>query len=136
MNRPTEQVLVEAVRRGLDYSANTLDWPVRARLQQARLQALDRHIHWSAFLHLPSFSGGFATAAVVTLAVTLGVLPNATDLPPVEQDSVTFSPVPSSRSDTPDTVVDAKVMEVLMSGEEMDFLENLDMYEWLAAEYG
>jgi hypothetical protein len=28
------------------------------------------------------------------------------------------------------------VMEVLMSNEEMDFLENLEMYEWMEAEYG
>ncbi len=136
MNKLAEQVLVEAVRRGLEYSANTLDWPTRDRLKQVRLQALERHDHWSGFLHLPSLSGGFVAAAVVTLAITLGVLPNTADLPSVEKGSVAWVPVPSFRFDKPDTVVDVKTMEVLMSGEEMDFLENLDMYEWLAAEYG
>lgn len=33
------------------------------------------------------------------------------------------------------TEADVGVMEVLMSTEDMEFLENLEMYEWLAAEY-
>ncbi|WP_207251694.1 hypothetical protein [Thiothrix fructosivorans] len=34
------------------------------------------------------------------------------------------------------TELDVNAMDVLMSGEDMDLLENLDMYEWLEAEYG
>ncbi len=32
--------------------------------------------------------------------------------------------------------MDVNAIEVLMSHEDMDLLENLDMYEWLEAEYG
>ena len=35
-----------------------------------------------------------------------------------------------------DAAPEVNVMEVLMSNEEMDFLENLEMYEWMEAEYG
>ena len=78
----------------------------------------------------------FATAAVVTLAAILWVLPNATD------SLTSEAPVTASNLDhaVPEVAMDAapevNVMEVLMSNEEMDFLENLEMYEWMEAEYG
>lgn len=136
MKKLTEQALVEAVKQGLDSSVDQLDAVMRERLYRARLQALEPRHRLSDFLSRWSFSPGFATAAVVTLAATLWVLPNATD------SLTSEAPVTASNLDhaVPEVAMDAapevNVMEVLMSNEEMDFLENLEMYEWMEAEYG
>lgn len=136
MKKLTEQALVEAVKQGLDSSVDQLDAVMRERLHRARLQALEPRHRLSDFLSGWSFSPSFATAAVVTLAATLWVLPNATD------SLTSEAPVTASNLDhaVPEVAMDAapevNVMEVLMSNEEMDFLENLEMYEWMEAEYG
>lgn len=136
MKKLTEQALVEAVKQGLDSSVDQLDAVMRERLYRARLQALEPRHRLSDFLSWWSFSPSFATAAVVTLAATLWVLPNATD------SLTSEAPVTASNLDhaVPEVAMDAapevNVMEVLMSNEEMDFLENLEMYEWMEAEYG
>lgn len=128
----TERTLVETVRQGLDYSAGSLNLHTRDKLRQARLRALGHHNRWSVSFDLPSLTGGFITAAIVTLAITLGVLPNVTGLSPVDDSAMVLMQTEPSQSAVPDT----GSMEVIMSGEDMDFLENLDMYEWLEAEYG
>ena len=128
MKKLTEQALVEAVKQGLDSSVDQLDAVMRERLYRARLQALEPRHRLSDFLSGWSFSPSFATAAVVTLAAILWVLPNATD-------SLT-SEAPVTASNLDHAVPEVNVMEVLMSNEEMDFLENLEMYEWMEAEYG
>ena len=136
MKKLTEQALVEAVKQGLDSSVDQLDAVMRERLYRARLQALEPRHRLSDFLSGWSFSPSFATAAVVTLTATLWVLPNATD------SLTSEAPVTASNLDhvVPEVAMDAvpgvNVMEVLMSNEEMDFLENLEMYEWMEAEYG
>ena len=136
MKKLTEQALVEAVKQGLDSSVDQLDAVMRERLYRARLQALEPRHRLSDFLSGWSFSSSFATAAVVTLAAILWVLPNATD------SLTSEAPVTASNLDhaVPEVAMDAapevNVMEVLMSNEEMDFLENLEMYEWMEAEYG
>jgi len=132
----TEQVLVEAVKQGLDRSANGLDAQIRGKLSQARLQALARNDRPSDFFGFMSFSNGFAATAVVTLAVALWVLPNATDS--LTPEAVPEASLVPERSLPEATAVnqEGNVMDVLMSNEEMDFLENLEMYEWMDAEYG
>lgn len=125
------QKLIETARQELDALANNLDPRTREKLRQAREHALHQADRQSVFFNLPSFSGGFAIAAIVTLAVALGVLPNMADLPAVNTNSMASIP-----ELFPSGVPDADAMEVIMSGEDMDFLENLDMYEWLDAEYG
>ncbi len=118
----TEPLLMAAVRQGMEHSVSHLDWQTQAKLTHLRLQALERANHSSVSFGFSSLSRGFAVAAAVTLAATLWVLP----------DQVVVHP--SAEVFTAD--VDINAMDVLMSGEDMDLLENLDMYEWLDAEYG
>ncbi|SEA93756.1 hypothetical protein SAMN05660964_02878 [Thiothrix caldifontis] len=129
----TEQLLVSAVRQGMDQAVIGLDWQTQAKLTQLRLQALELEPkrHWSACFNSSSLSRGFAVATAVTLAVTLWVLPDVVKLHPDE-------PVASGDNFTDAKAVDedVNVMEILTASEDMELLENLDMYEWLEAEYG
>lgn len=137
MAKLTENMLLESVKRGLDYSASNLDGQTRARLSRIRLQALEQNNRSSTFFHIPSFAHGFAVAAVVTLFVTLWVLPNVKDSLPTQAEPISSSWEDGvSETDATVTEMDMNVIDVLMSNEEMDFLENLEIYEWLEAEYG
>lgn len=128
----TERLLAESVRQGMDQSVRELDWQTQAKLTRLRLQALEQQPgHLSGGFDFSSFSRGFAVATAVTLAITLWVLPNAKDSLPES-----LSMLSDKATETSDTELDVNVMEVLMSNEDMDFLENLEMYEWLEAEYG
>jgi len=133
-NDLTEQAITEAVRQGLDYSVGHLDLHTEARLRRARLQALGHGNRSSVFPLFPSISSGFAAAMVATLTVTLWSLPIATNSPVMGSLPSTTDQAPFDTSKQP--LAEGNAMDVLMSSEEMDFLENLDMYEWLAAEYG
>lgn len=135
MEKITENMLLESVKRGLDYSVGNLDSQTQAHLTRIRLQALERNNRSSMFFHIPSFSHGFAAAAVVTLFVTLWVLPNAKDSSPTQAAPAVSMLMDSGQKAAPMTL-DQEAMDVLMSSEDMDFLENMDIYEWLVAEYG
>jgi hypothetical protein len=132
----TEQALVEAVKQGLDRSVSGMDSEIRQRLSQARLQAVDRPDRLSDFIGLMSLSNGFAATAVATLAMILWVLPITTDSLTTETVPVASIVPEHSLPEASVGNLDGRVMDVLMSNEEMDFLENLDMYEWMEAEYG
>ncbi len=135
MTQLTEKELLDSIKRGLDYSAGNLDGQTRSRLTQIRLQALEKNNRLSTVFHIPSFAHVFAAAAVVTLFVTLWVLPNVKDSLPMQvTPTVPLSEEMTSGADA--TELDMNAMDVLMSNEEMDFLENLEIYEWLEAEYG
>lgn len=118
----TEQVLLKAVKQGMDHSVSSLDWQTRAKLTRMRLQALERQSSLSRKVDFLSFFQGFATALTITLAVLFGVMPHMT--------------TPASENFLSEVGGEAGTMEVLMSPEDMEFLENLEMYEWLEAEYG
>ncbi|OQX02514.1 MAG: hypothetical protein BWK73_42435 [Thiothrix lacustris] len=118
----TEQVVVKVVKQGMDQSVMSLDWQTQAALTRLRVQSLAQLDRRSVGFRFSSLSRGFAVLTAVTLAVTLWVLPTLTEMP--------------SRPLLSTTELDVNAMDVLMSGEDMDLLENLDMYEWLEAEYG
>ncbi|UOG91578.1 MAG: hypothetical protein L3K52_15475 [Candidatus Thiothrix sulfatifontis] len=130
----TEQLLVSAVKQGMDQAVMGLDWQTQATLTRLRLQALEREQkrHWAEGFGLSAFSRGFAIATAVTLAATLWVLPD-TAIPP---DSLAAAAGDHFTDAAAETDADVNVMEVLMASEDMDLLENLEMYEWLEAEYG
>ena len=118
----TEPLLMGVVRQGMEHSVIHLDWQTQAKLTHLRLQALERANHSAASFRFSSLARGFAVATAVTLAVTLWVLPDRVEMHPSAEVSA--------------AAPDINAMDVLMSGEDMDLLENLDMYEWLEAEYG
>ncbi|HRJ53279.1 MAG TPA: hypothetical protein PLE99_10955 [Candidatus Thiothrix moscowensis] len=137
MEKLTENILIESVKQGLDYSADNLDMHTRVRLTRIRLQAIEQNNRSSSFFHVPSFAHGFAAAAVVTLFVALWVLPNADQmLSPQSVPPVSTLVMPETEASASASVLDGNEMDILMSHEEMDFLENLEIYEWLEAEYG
>jgi hypothetical protein len=117
----TEQIVVNRVRQGMDHSVVHLDWQTQAALTRLRVQSLAQLDRRSSGFRFSSLSRGFAIATAVTLAVTLWWLPTVTEMPSHSMAAVDL---------------DVNAMDVLMSGEDMDLLENLDMYEWLEAEYG
>lgn len=127
----TERLVVGVVRQGMEHSVINLDWRTQAKLTQLRLQALDQINQPSVFFGFSSLSRGFAVATAVTLAATLWVLPDVADMRPGALALSSDTLMDASAAE-----VDVSVMDVLMSGEDMDLLENLDMYEWLDAEYG
>lgn len=128
----SERLLASAVRQGMDQAVRDLDWQTQARLTRLRLQALEQQPrHLSKGFDFSSFSRGFAAATAVTLAVTLWVLPNIVEPPPGN-----LSLLGDKFAEPAETAMDVTAMDVLMSSEDMDFLEDLEMYEWLEAEYG
>ena len=134
----TEQRLVESVRRGLDQSVSHLDWQTQAKLTRMRLNALEQHTNRPTLgINLASFSHGFAAAAVVTLVTALWLLPETAEMrvPSVSLTSISAGKTLVGNVGTKPIEPAASVMDVLMSTEDMEFLESLDMYEWLAAEY-
>ncbi|WML90525.1 hypothetical protein RCF98_16340 [Thiothrix lacustris] len=127
----TERLVVGVVKQGMDHSVINLSWQTQAKLTRLRLQALDQLDQPSAGFGFSSLSRGFAVATAVTLAATLWVLPDKVEMHP----SVLVLSSDTS-TDASAANLDVSVMDILMSGEDMDLLENLDMYEWLDAEYG
>ncbi|OQX11210.1 MAG: hypothetical protein BWK73_18245 [Thiothrix lacustris] len=131
----TEQLLVSAVKQGMEQAVMELDWQTQAKLTRLRLQALEleQQRHWSEGFGLSAFSRGFAIATAVTLAATLWVLPETVVSPEGLATAAADDPVTNADAETD---ANANVMEVLTASEDMDLLENLEMYEWLEAEYG
>ncbi|WP_028489053.1 hypothetical protein [Thiothrix lacustris] len=127
----TERLVVGVVKQGMDHSVINLGWQTQAKLTRLRLQALDQLDQPSAGFGFSSLSRGFAIATAVTLAATLWVLPDM-----AETRSGGLALASDALMDASAANLDVSAMDVLMSGEEMDLLENLDMYEWLDAEYG
>lgn len=128
----SERLLASAVRQGMDQAVRELDWQTQARLTRLRLQVLEQQPrHLSRGFDFSSFSRGFAAATAVTLAVTLWVLPNVVEPPPDK-----LSLLDNRLAEPADMGTDVTAMDVLMSSEDMEFLEDLEMYEWLEAEYG
>ena len=136
MNPVVEQRLVTAVRRGLDQSVSSLDWQTQAKLTKIRLAVFEQPVsRWSWGTSLASLSHGFAAAAMVTLMTGLWLMPEETPTIPVALDlskaNVLDKPEMSANTGT-----DVSTMDVLLSNEDIEFLEDLDKYEWLVAQYG
>lgn len=136
MKNLTEQALVEAVKQGLDHSVSGLDFQTREKLRQVRLRALTQTNRSSALFAFPSFTPSFAMAALVTLTTTLWVLPTATDSLTPETPVALLPDAGLPVAEAINNASPVSVIDVLMSNEDMDFLKNLEMYEWMDAEYG
>jgi hypothetical protein len=111
--KPGDTEFAARVAARLRESADSLDAQTRSRLNQARQAALDamtprpvRRSHWVT---------GAVTAALAVLAFM--VWQPITDGPP---------PVAPASLDVPD-------FELLMTNEDLDMLEDLEFYTWLAS---
>jgi hypothetical protein len=104
MSEQQDDRFVENVRRQLDAQADGLDELTVARLRAARKRALASHRAGQRWL--PAF--GVATAAAALLALLLWQSPSAPLLP-------------------------AEDWEIVVSGDDLDLIEEYEFYEWLDA---
>ena len=135
-NKGQDEALLERVGKALDSQAEQLDPVVLTRLRRARVAAMnsyrqERPAGWRvSFSRLFGFSRpvwqGFAVAALATVLVSAFVLQG-------KFVSTGHLAVDSSVQGEESVV---NVMDMLMSNEDMELLENLELYEWLDAEYG
>ncbi|MEZ5478256.1 MAG: hypothetical protein R3E95_12455 [Thiolinea sp.] len=146
-NKPDLQ-LVKVVDRGLNAQCEQLDTETLRRLRQARLVAVQtpparwagmrRAIFAPTILHVPL--GQLAVVVMAALVTGSLLLLPGEGLHWRGDDAVVGAePALTGPVQHPDTMMDESSlteMDVLMSNEDMEFLENLDIYEWLVAEYG
>ena len=132
MDNRREAEWQKALEQGLNREADELSLAIQARLQQARQQALlelntqslaKAKRNWLASLMgrveaKPSaVLAGLVGAMVLTVGVQVAMNHWA------DQSLTNVEAMPNNSAD------------VLMSNEDIEFLENMDIYEWLAAEY-
>lgn len=133
-NRRDTDGWLNSIEQGLNREADNLSPQVQTRLQQVRQQAMAEfnsqqlpkaHKGWFAWLgswQPVDFKSGAVLAGLVgvtVLAVGMQVTTNHSS-----DNSLSSSEAKPNNS-----------TDVLMSNEDIDFLENMDIYEWLAAEY-
>jgi hypothetical protein len=134
MDNKRDAELLDALEQGLNRETECLSTDIQARLQQVRQQALlefntqaktqsqSGFVNW--LVNSPIFrfkQGAVLVGATVAVVLTFGtqvVINHSSD-----------KSLSSSDVDTTNTT------DVLMSNEDIEFLENMDIYEWLAAEY-
>lgn len=102
----------DRLRSLLDRKAEELDGHTLSRLRQARARAIARGSKPAGWLRLPDWSiaGGMATATIALLAFSfLLEAPPDSGLPPIT----------------------AGDLEILASGEDLEFYDRLEFYRWL-----
>jgi hypothetical protein len=107
-----DEVFVRRIKAALDEGNEHLDARVRSRLRQARSAALAQ-VHPRPRLWSRQWVPALGVAAAAVLAVL--VWPHA----------------PSSLQPQDEALND---LEIVLAGENLDLLENLDFYEWVDAE--
>ena len=135
MNNKREAECLSALKQGLNREANNLEPNVQIRLQQIRQQSvytfntdstvkkrLDFNQWLSNFLAPKAVRLAMLSSLLLTVVLVLALQGNSSIWPEKSLDTL---PTPSNNS-----------KDVLMSNEDIEFLENMDIYEWLAAEYG
>ena len=135
--------LTEQIRRSLDHEVAHLDATTIHQLRRARLRALRagsiaenaRESEFSGWLAsferrrlFPRWSTSLAALLVGSVLLFSVPVSNSPDLttPQWTEDGALSA----------ETEPELNELDVLMSNEDMEFLENLEVYEWLVAEYG
>ncbi len=105
-----DERMVAGIRQQLDKSCNALDGQTLSRLNRIRHEALERKQTRGSRMLLPF--GGFVTASVLVLAVTL------------------FRPGPEADVSTGASPLED--LEILTSSDSLDLYEDYEFYQWLA----
>ena len=106
---PAERQFVAGIRRQLDRSCDALDGQTLSRLNRIRHAALERKQARASRLLLPF--GGFVTACVLVLSVTL------------------FAP---GTAPDPDAVASPlEDIEILTTSDSLELYEDYEFYQWL-----
>ena len=125
-----EAQLLEAINDSLDDQSESLDTSTINRLRQMRMKSSG----WACVRWLPVhtiISTPVAPAVVAMLVAIFSVSLVLAPGKPMEQSST--AQVDSLQLGGGGALSE---IDILMSNEEMEFLDNLEIYEWLAAEYG
>lgn len=123
MSEEQEKQLISHINNELNDATDQLNMLIQSRLTQARSQAV-ANIHCSSsmryFGHLPQ---GIAVIALAMASVMLSF-----------GNGQMREPLQISQPE-PLEFIEVSDIDVLLSNEDLDLLENLDIYEWLADEY-
>lgn len=120
MSKNVDVELLDKVRQGLAEQCDMLPEKTLKRLQAIHTSALGSVIPQRRFFKQSILGMPLAPVSLAMTAAVLGVVLLATP----------DSPLVGNEDDVVNDI------DVLMSNEDMEFLENLEMYEWLDAEYG
>lgn len=139
----TEGKLLAQIRQGMEQAVADVDWQTQAKLTHLRVQLLEQQHaqhHLSLGFDFSSFMQGFAVVSAVTLVASLWALPEQVDIP-TQQFVLTQTNVANQGNEVENAAevaepeLDITTLDVLLATEDMDFLQDLEMYLWLA-EYG
>lgn len=136
-NNGQDARLLEMVNRGLSHESETLSVNIQRRLGEARLRAVTAEPDSGWFAGIRQAISEQTILGVTRAQVSALVLIAATGVLfvlPAQQLGQNELPAGEMTSFSNESSLNE--VDVLMSNEEMEFLENLEIYEWLAAEYG
>ena len=127
------------VCNSLDKDVDTLNANIQLKLTCARINALEQKkpkCFWSELLS-PKLAVTFASLSfVVTVAVAILQTLNTHDVPPIVSNT---SVIKSLIKNEPDDWIDVDTINVgdefFLTEEDLDFFENLDLYQWLDSEF-
>lgn len=129
MNNKTELELLRGVNQGLTEQCERLPESTLGRLQEARYRVLSETTEPKRFFEQTLLGMPFAP---LSAALSVGVLSAVLLLMP-GSPLHNYNGESGQAGESGDVIDD---VDVLMSNEDMEFLENLEIYEWLDAEYG
>jgi negative regulator of sigma E activity len=110
---PGDAEFAARVGQRLRDSADSLDAQTRSRLNQARQQALEELSPRPLWQRRPALAGAAAAVAMVALLM--------------------WQPIVNGPEPAAPLALDAPDLELLMTDESLDMLEDLEFYTWLAA---
>lgn len=127
MNNKAEPELLNTVRQGLTEQCDKLPEETLQRLRKVRAGVLEKTVVSPRFYNQTILGVPFAPLSAALSVGVLGVVLLMVPGSPLQQYTVT------NAGEAADMVDD---VDVLMSTEDIEFLEDLEVYEWLDAEYG
>ncbi|MEZ5535939.1 MAG: hypothetical protein R3F02_09975 [Thiolinea sp.] len=132
MNNKTELELLNKVRQGLTEQCDKLPEQTVSRLRTIRGIVQKKAVVPQRFYHQTVLGVPFTPVAATLSAGILGVVLLMMSGSPVKK----YTAETAGIGETGNIVDVVDDVDVLMSNEDMEFLENLEIYEWLDAEYG
>lgn len=133
-NEYVDEAELTWIRQTLDKQSSQLSAQWQARLKQQRLACLQHRpskSHWAKrLLDRQWLMPGFALTSVMALLLGVWFMQQASTSPAPAPLKPSLRAVQQQQSPS------LEGMEVILSNEDMDFLEHLEVYEWLARERG
>lgn len=136
-----ETELHEKIIAALNTESQQLDYRVTNKLAQARRQALQQKQpkqtlpfwrHW-----MTQHRWQTAAVSAFTLVVSIAVISYVTLDQPSSPQLVIGEPPAATGQEQGDIAINSSIeLEALSNGEDLDLFENMELYQWLDAEFG